>query len=211
MASGDLQKEQLYESVKQLVECDAKSIHLPQQKLFTLFSIAFQFMLYRSTKEKGHYIIRIEDTFLAEKLARKSKDEMTRKLMEKLILPRKLRYNDATLHLDYFNLATWSVTNDLPKDKIKGALVVKNTSNTPIIEESDFRHIEDSLTEQANLPKNYYFTCLQEFIPKTVIIAFESDYEDVFKISFPFIKDKDRETVSGVKISSDVDISKIKE
>lgn len=44
----DLDKKHLYESVKQLVETEEHPhIHLAQQKLYTLYSIAFQYMLYR--------------------------------------------------------------------------------------------------------------------------------------------------------------------
>ena len=213
MASSDLTKEQLYESVKSLVECQASCIHLSQQKLFTLFSIAFQYILFCSTKDKGHYIIRIEDSFLADKLAKKSKDEMTRKFMEKLTIPRRFRYQDSTFHLDYFNLSTWSVTNDLPKDKVKAALVVKNTSNNPVIEEGDFRHLAENIeaTGGEALPKNYYLSSLQSFCPKTIVIAFDHEFEGFERIGFPFIKDKDQETVSGVKISQEIDLSKFKD
>jgi hypothetical protein len=213
MASSDLKKEVLYESVKTLLECDAPHIHLFQQKLFTLYSLAFQYLLFMSTKEKGHYIIRIEDSFLADKLTKKSKDENTRKFMDKLIIPRRMRYGDSTFHLDYFNLSTWAGTNDLPKDKVKAALVVKNTSNNPVIEEGDFRHLEENLAlENAEaLPKNYYLTSLQSFCPKTIVIAFDHEFEGVERIGFPFIKDKDQETVSGVKISQEIDLSKFKD
>lgn len=212
MASSDLTKEQLYESVKSLVECQAPCIHLSQQKLFTLFSIAFQYILFNSTKEKGHYIIRIEDSFLADKLARKSKDEMTRKFMSQLVVPRRFRYKESTFHLDYFNINSWTATNDLPKDKVKGALVVKNTSNNPVIEEGDFRHMEEVMSSESGvIPKNYYLTSLQTFVPKTIVIAFEAQYENVERIAFPFIKDKDQETVSGVKVSGEIDLSKIKD
>ena len=125
----DLDKSTLYEAVKTLVETPARHIHLDQQKLFTLFSIAFQYILFRSTKHPGHYIIRIEDSLLAEKLAKKAKDETTRKFMMRLLVPRRLAYGNSTFHLDYFPLATWGTTKDLPKEKIQGAIVVKNTSH----------------------------------------------------------------------------------
>ena len=70
----DLDKTTMYEAVKSLLEEEAPHLHLDQQKLFTLFSIAFQYILFRSTKYPGHYIIRIEDSFLADKLARKAKE-----------------------------------------------------------------------------------------------------------------------------------------
>ena len=90
--SKDLSKEDLYESVKTLVETEEEHIHLDQQKLFTLFSVAFQYLLFKSTKEPGAYILRIEDSALAEKLAKKSKDPSTRRFVQSLLLPRKLKY-----------------------------------------------------------------------------------------------------------------------
>lgn len=69
----DLDKSTLYEAVKTLVESGSKHIHLDQQKLFTLFSVAFQYILFRSTKHPGHYIIRIEDSMLAEKACSEGK------------------------------------------------------------------------------------------------------------------------------------------
>jgi len=42
MSKKDLKPEQLYEAVKQIIETDHPHIHLGQQKLYTLFSIAFQ-------------------------------------------------------------------------------------------------------------------------------------------------------------------------
>ena len=85
----DLNKNDLYESVKALVECESSHIHLHQHKLFTLFSVAFQYLLYMSTKKPGAYIIRIEDSQLAEKIARKAKDLSSRKFLQTLLLPRK--------------------------------------------------------------------------------------------------------------------------
>lgn len=211
MASPDLTKEQLYESVKTLVETESKHIHLFQQKLFTLYSIAFQYFLFRSMRDKGHYIIRIEDSFLAEKLARKSKDENTRKFMDKLLVPRRLRYQESTFHLDYFNITSWGATSDIPQERIKGALIVKNTSNNPVIDETDFRSLETISAQNDGKPLNYYYTSLMEFVPRTIVIAFEQEYENVTKIGFPFIKDKDKETLSGVKVSQEIDLSQIKE
>jgi len=81
----DLDKSTLYEAVKTLVENPAKHIHLDQQKLFTLFSVAFQYILFRSTKHPGHYIIRIEDSMLAEKLARKAMNDPAQVIVEKTV------------------------------------------------------------------------------------------------------------------------------
>ncbi len=200
----DLDKATLYEAVKTLVESPSKHIHLDQQKLFTLFSIAFQYILFRSTKHPGHYIIRIEDSMLAEKLARKAKDETTRKFLNRLIVPRRLAYGNSTFHLDYFPLATWGVTKDLPKEKIQGAIIVKNTSHNPLIDESDFRHL--TLDEQAIelFGKDYYLNSLMDIAPRTITIAFDEVFEGLDAIRFNFIEDKTEGFVDGVKISGNI-------
>lgn len=200
----DLDKATLYEAVKTLVESPSKHIHLDQQKLFTLFSIAFQYILFRSTKHPGHYIIRIEDSMLAEKLARKAKDETTRKFLNRLIVPRRLAYGNSTFHLDYFPLATWGVTKDLPKEKIQGAIIVKNTSHNPLIDESDFRHL--TLDEQAIelFGKDYYLNSLMDIAPRTITIAFDEVFEGLDSIRFNFIEDKSEGFVDGVRISGNI-------
>jgi transposase-like protein len=200
----DLDKSTLYEAVKTLVESPSKHIHLDQQKLFTLFSIAFQYILFRSTKHPGHYIIRIEDTLLAEKLARKAKDETTRKFLSRLIVPRRLAYGNSTFHLDYFPLATWGITKDLPKEKIQGAIIIKNTSHNPLIDESDFRHV--TLDEQAIelFGKDYYLSSLMDIAPRTITIAFDEEFEGLEPIRFDFIEEKSERYVDGVRISGDV-------
>lgn len=200
----DLDKSTLYEAVKTLVESPAKHIHLDQQKLFTLFSIAFQYILFRSTKNPGHYIIRIEDSMLAEKLARKAKDETTRKFMNRLLIPRRLAYGNSTFHLDYFPLATWGVTKDLPKEKIQGAIIVKNTSHNPLIDESDFRHVTDDQQAITLFGKDYYLNTLMEISPTTITIAFEEVFEGLEPIQFEFIEERSERMVDGVMISEDV-------
>lgn len=202
----DLDKSTLYEAVKTLVESPNKHIHLDQQKLFTLFSIAFQYILFRSTKNPGHYIIRIEDSLLAEKLARKAKDETTRKFMARLMIPRRLAYGNSTFHLDYFPLATWGVTKDLPKNKIQGAIIVKNTSHNPLIDESDFRHITEDEQAVQLFGKNYYLSSLMDIAPTTVTIAFDEKFDDLEVIQFDFIEEKSEKFVSGVTVSEDVQI-----
>lgn len=202
----DLDKSTLYEAVKTLVESPAKHIHLDQQKLFTLFSIAFQYILFRSTKHPGHYIIRIEDSILAEKLAWKAKDETTRKFLARLIVPRRLAYGNSTFHLDYFPLTTWGVTKDLPKEKIQGAIIVKNTSHNPLIDESDFRHVSEDDQAQQIFGKNYYLSSLMEVAPRTITIAFEEKYEGLLPMQFEFIEDKSDNIVNGVRISDDVQL-----
>ncbi|MFP5385704.1 MAG: hypothetical protein ACLGHN_06465 [Bacteriovoracia bacterium] len=200
----DLDKSTLYEAVKTLVESPEKHIHLDQQKLFTLFSIAFQYILFRSTKHPGHYIIRIEDSLLAEKLARKAKDETTRKFMGRLLVPRRLAYGNSTFHLDYFPLATWGVTKDLPQERIQGAIIVKNTSHNPLIEESDFRHITEDEQAIALFGKNYYLTSLMDIAPTTITIAFDEEFEGLESIQFDFIEEKSERLVDGVVIRDDI-------
>lgn len=203
MNSKDLSKKDLYESVKTLVESDISHIHLPQQKLFTLASVAFQYILYCSTKTPGAYIIRIEDSVLAEKLARKAKDLSTRKFIQRLLLPRRLKYDRSTFYLDFFHIGSWAITNEIPKEKIKGALIIKNTSSKPM-QEAQFPEEEEVDPIMSSLPKDYFLTSLQEFVPKTITIAFDHQFEGTEQISFPFIKPKEEKLASGVRISSDV-------
>ncbi|MFY7993189.1 MAG: hypothetical protein ACOVP4_07860 [Bacteriovoracaceae bacterium] len=195
----DLDKTTMYEAVKTLVEEEARHLHLDQQKLFTLFSIAFQYILFRSTKFPGHYIIRIEDSFLAEKLARKAKDESTRKFMNRLMVPRRLVYGNSTFHLDFFNISTWGITKDLPKEKIMAAIVVKNTQQAPMEDEVEFR-------PEDIFGPNYYLTSLLEFVPKTITIAFDNKFENLTPVQFDFIEDTTERLASGVKISDDVSL-----
>ena len=202
----DLDKSTLYEAVKTLVECSEPHLHLPQQKLFTLFSVAFQYILFRSTKYPGHYIIRIEDSLLAEKLARKAKDETTRKFMARLLIPRRLNYGNSTFHLDYFALSSWGVTKDLPQGRIKGAIVVKNTQHTPLIDESDFRNITSDEQAVALFGKHYYLNSLMEIVPKTITIAFDEDFEGLHEINFPFIESKNERIVDGVILNEDINL-----
>jgi hypothetical protein len=200
----DLDKSTLYEAVKALVENQNRHIHLDQQKLFTLFSIAFQYILFRSTKNPGHYIIRIEDSLLADKLARKAKDDTTRKFLQRLIVPRRLVYGNSTFHLDYFPMNTWGVTKDLPKEKIQGAIIVKNTSHNPLIDETDFRHVPEDEQAVSLFGKNYFLTSLMEIAPRTITIAFNEEYEGLEPLHFDFIEEKGERIVDGVRISEDV-------
>lgn len=200
----DLDKSTLYEAVKTLVESPSKHIHFDQQKLFTLYSIAFQYILFRSTKHPGHYIIRIEDQFLAEKLAKKAKDDTTRRFMGRLIVPRRLTYGNSTFHLDYFPLATWGTTKDLPKEKIQGAIIVKNTSHNPLIDETDFRHLNEDEQAVSLFGKHYYLNSLMGIAPRTITIAFNEEFEGTENIQFDFIEESTERYVDGVKISEDI-------
>jgi hypothetical protein len=212
MSNRDLSKEMLYEGVKILLECETPHLHLDQQKLYTLFSVGFQYLLYLSTREPGHYIIRVEDSQLLEKLQRKAKDDSSRKFLQKLALPRKFKYGQSLFHLDFFNFTTWSNTNELPKEKIKAALIVKNTSKKPI--DMEFLSEEDEQIAQIlkSMPKNYYLESLKEFVPKTVTIAFDETFDDVTTIQFPFITEEPKEKfLRGVNIASDVNLDDLED
>ena len=198
--SGDLSKTDLYEGVKTLLETEDKNLVLSQQKLFTLFSVGFQYLLFLSTKKPGAYIIRVEDGILADKLAKKSKDPSTRKFMQSLLSPRKLKYDKSVFYLDYFHLASWNLTNDIPKDKIQAVLIVKNSSSKPMTE-IDLE--EGDILE--NIPSDHYLTTAKSFSPKTILIAFDEKFEDATTINFPFIKKEKDRTVSGVTINEEID------
>lgn len=209
MSKRDLEKQDLYEGVKHLVELDSPHIQLVQHKLYTLFSIAFQYLLFQSTKEQGCYIIRIEDSLLAEKLARRSKDPSTRKFLQSMLLPRRIKYGQSWFYLDFFHLGSWALTNEIPKEKVKAALVVKDTSEKPMIE-VDLEATEDDYGfAMANLPKDYFVSSLLNFVPKTVTIAFDLNLENLTPVEFPFIKKEKEKTISGVTFSKDVDIDGI--
>lgn len=202
MSKSDLKKETMYEGVGLLLDCPHPHMHLDQQKLYTLFTLAMQYFMYLSSKEKGHYIIRLEDSYLLEKLQRRSKNDIVRKMLHKLALPRRLKYGESVFHLDFFNVSTWSSTNELPREKIKGALVVKNSQSAPLSfgveDEADAAII-------AALPKNHFHSCLVDWIPRSIIIAFDEDYDQTQKLRFPFIKETPRENIAeGVNIYGDV-------
>jgi hypothetical protein len=198
--SGDLSKNELYEGVKSLVEASSSNIHLEQQKLFTLFSIAFQYILFYSMKNPGAYIIRVEDGILADKLAKKSKDPSTRKFMSSLLIPRKLKYEKSVLYLDYFNPSSWNLTQEIPSDKVKGSIIICNTSKRPMMEIDP----EDEV-DSIHLDKELYYKQLVSICPKNIIIAFESSFPDFTALSFPFIKKEKEKTISGVTIHDDIE------
>lgn len=208
MSKKELNKEHMYEGVKALVESQAKHIHLPQQKLYTLYSIAFNYLLFLSSKEPGHYIIRIQDSFLMDKIIKKAKDDTSRKFLNKMSLPRRFKYERSMFHIDFFNFTTWANTNELPKDKIKGALIVKSATKGPV--DHEFNEDEEVQTAINALPKDFYLTSLQEFVPKTITIAFDEEFESVEKVNFPFILDDISEKlVKGVSISEDLNLDDI--
>ena len=209
----DLPKQRLYDSVKILIDEQEKEDHLQlsQQKLFTLYSIAFQYLLFSSTKEPGAYIIRIEDSSLAEKLAKKSKDKSSRNFLQSLLLPRKLKFQKSVFYLDFFHLGTWNLTNEIPQNKIKAALIVKNSSPKLMDEYSIMAESSNDEDQALNqLPKDYYYTSLQSFVPKTILISIEDKIQGAMKYSFPFITEKEKKkTISGVTISDSINWDKL--
>lgn len=202
MSKQNLSKQHLYDGVKSLVESEHPHVHLSQHKLYTLVSIGFQYMLYMSTKRPGAYIIRVENSHLLDKLCKRSKDSSTRKFLDNLAIPRRLKYGKSTFFLDYFQLSSWGQTTEIPKEKIQGALVIKNANPTPLNE--SLYHQELQATG-LDLPESYYYDSLRDIVPKSVVIALESEFENVQKIDFPFIKKEER-ALSGVKISEEIDL-----
>lgn len=199
----DLPKETLYDGVKTLLEAGETTphIHLNQHKLFTLFSLAFQYMLYLSTKEVGAYIIRVEDSMLADKLGRKAKDASTRRFINSLLLPRKLKYGRSVFYLDFFHVGSWAMTNEIPKDKIKGAIIVKNTSARPM----DDLMAEEEENPMAGLPADYFLSSLKEFSPRTITVAYGSQFDGLRNVEFSFIPKEKSRAPKGVTISADID------
>ena len=205
MNKKDLKPEQLYEAVKLMLEMDHPHLHLGQQKLYTLFSIAFQYLLFLSTKEPGNYLVRVQDSKLIEKLIRKSKDVSTRNFMQKLSLPRKLKFQNSMFYLDFFNIGSWGMINDLPKDKFRAALVVKDTVDRPLDQSTEATDEEEEEAAKfiASLPADYYISTLIDFMPKTINIALGEPVEGAKEVKFPFIKEE-RDLVKGVRVSQDI-------
>ena len=201
MSSRDLSRNDLYESVKLLVESpDQKALHFTQHKLYSLFSVAFQYILFRSTKEPGAYIIRLENSNLVDKLSRKSKDSSTRRFIQSLSLPRKLKYGNSTFYLDFFHFGTWNLTSEIPPEKIKGSIIVKRGNKNPLDEIQN----EENAEEVNPFPADYYLTSLTEVSPCNIFISHEETISGFNEIKFPFIKEEKPKAVSGVKINDDI-------
>jgi len=201
----DLPKGELYQAVKFLTDInEVPHLHLTQHKLFTLTSVALQYLLYYSSQNPGSYILRIEDSLLYEKLVKRSKDPTTRKFLRALFLPRKIKYKESLFFLDYFHVGTWQKTNEIPPGKIKGALIIKNSHTRPMMETG---YVIDSEEEEGQIPnifpQDFYYTSLQEVAPKTLILAFGEDFEGTKKVEFPWIKKED-ERINGMTFSKDL-------
>lgn len=206
MKKRNLDREELYLGVKTLIESEHSHVHLYQHKLFTLFSIAFQHLLYLSTKQKGFYLVRIEDGPLAEKLSHKAKDETTRKFMQRLLISRKLKYGESTFFLDYFHIGSWSLVSDLPREQILGAMIVKNTIDCPLRENDLLLEFGVDGSTESPFPADYYYTSLREFIPRTTVIAYGETFAGNMKLAIPFVKDNEEKVVNGVSLAEDLDV-----
>ncbi len=198
----DMDKKHLYEGVKALVnEQEHNHLQLSQQKLFTLFSIAFQYFLYKSTKNPGAYVIRIEDSNLAEKLAKRSKDSSTRRFLQTLLLPRKIKYGKSQFFLDFFHLGSWNLTNDIPKDKMRGALIVKNSQGRPM---EPMMEDDPEVDDIKDLPPNLFLSSLLDVTPETITIAYGESFEGLHRFDFDFIQQEKEKALRGVKINGDI-------
>jgi hypothetical protein len=173
----DLTKMQLYESVKILVDLDQSLIHLPQIKIYTVFSIAFQYLLYHSTKSVGHYIIRVQDPIFAQKLAKFAKDFSTRKFMDKLLDLGKLKYQNSTFFLDSFHVGSWHKTKELQIDDIQGVLIAKHC------------RVDNDNTILELLPEEFYYSSFVGIVPKLLLIDPEDFYDGFYQVKFPVVAD----------------------
>lgn len=213
---SELSKEHLYEGVKLLVESNSSKIHLTQPKLYTLMSLGFQYILYLSTKNPGSYLIRLEESLLADKLMKKAKDQSTRKFLSKLMTTRKLNFGQSSLYLDYFHPQSWQMTQTVPNQKWKAALVVKGTSPKTFLDigtedSSSELDGEGSDKSQSNLnsinpfDENVYLAPLCELPIKVLWIAFEHNTPPQFdQIKFPFIPDKEEALPGGLTLTQEI-------
>ncbi len=198
----DLTKENLYEGVKLLVDTEEQNPHaiLRQAKLFTLASIGFQYLLFAAQKKAGAYIVRFENPYLAEKVAFKAKDPTTRKFLSSLLLPRRLKYKSSTFYLDYFNLSSWNLTNEIPQDKFRMALMIEDSHKRPLLDEVSI--LDESF---SSLPENYHYTSLKELCPRTLYISTKQNELNVPFLEFPFIKGE-KEDLPHCKISKEISL-----
>ena len=74
--------------------------------------------------------------------------------------------------------------------------------------QTDLTPEEISLAQACKeLPPDYYISSLKAFVPKTITIAYEHEFPELHKITFPFIKKKEERLANGVKIAADLDLS----
>jgi hypothetical protein len=205
---SQLSKTDLYESVKTLVETENQKILLPQHKLYTLFSIAFQYLLFKSTKEPGAYILRFENSQLADKLTRNSKDSSTKNFIQSMLLPRKLKFQKSMFFLDFFHAGSWNQTSTIPEEKIKGILVVKRSEGInfepPVVDPQEGEEATE-VQEVPEILKTQYIDSISHLNAKTIFIHSEGSYENYTEVNFPFIKKDKPKSVAGVTLSDEID------
>jgi len=202
----DLSKEVSYEAVKKIIECEHSHILLPQQKLFTLVTLAMQYMMFESTKNPGSYIIRVEDSSLYDKITRKSKDMNIRKFFQRLSLPRKIKFEKSTFYLDFFHVSSWNITKDIPSERLRGAMIIKNTNPNPMLTTAEGEENEEDNSFLLGMENNLFLNSLLGTCPKTITIAFDQSFEGTHPLKFDFIKEEAFEHMAyGVKIAGDVD------
>lgn len=198
---SDLSNKVLYEAVKQLVEEEQGSqfahFQLTQHKLYTLSSIAFQYMLYTSTKNPGYYVIRFEDGHLADKISTRAKDETTRKFLSKFLIPRKMKYGKSTFLLDYFHMNSWGKTNEIPDSLLQGSLIIKNTSDRPLQESL---LVLDEGEEPIELPPGHFFCSLRNRSKRSILISTGEVFDGYSEAIFSFIT-KEEKQLEGVTIN----------
>jgi hypothetical protein len=96
------------------------------------------------------------------------------------------------------------MTKDIPKEKIQGAIIVKNTSHNPLIDETDFRHVNEDDQAVNLFGKHYYLSTLMDIAPRTITIAFNEEFEGLEPIEFGFIEESSERTIDGVRISENI-------
>ena len=97
------------------------------------------------------------------------------------------------------------MTSEIPKGKIKGAIIVRGTQSNPLQGMMETEEEENSDFQQFNFPEDYYYTSLVENSPETIVIAYEKEFEGTKTIQFPFIKDDKPKSLKGVTISQNID------
>ena len=126
-----------------------------------------------------------------------------------MTLPRRIKIKDSFIHLDFFALPTWAKTSELPKEKILGALIVKNAYQKPISFDTDD---EQMIALLNSLPKDYPITTLSDFVPKTLVISLEENIEGFFPQRFDCIKEDSNERLaSGVSLSREINLNDLKD
>jgi hypothetical protein len=166
-------------------------------------------MLFLSTKNPGAYIIRLENSQLAEKLARKAKDTSTKNFLQSLMLPRKLKFKKSMFFLDFFHVGSWNLTSTVPQEKIKGIIIVKRTPGVDFEINMNMEEEEDN--PHAEIPKTHYIDSVDHMKSKVIFIHSEGAKEGYKNVSFPFIKKEEPKSVGGVTIREDIDWDNISE